>query len=267
MKIVGMAQIFNERQLGHLRTALDHYSKLCDEMVVLDDASTDNSIEIVREYTDQIIVNRENNWEKNAETTNKARLLERVMTLDPDWIISFDADELFEKRVFENGFFRNMLRWAESRRINSLCFEWIQLWIAENWYRVDKGLGKTSPPRIWRNAGDMRIEEVAGLHKRLWPPQMDNPTKVNIKLLHYSSASEEKLYGKISNYLRLHPTGNYLSVLDGAELEEVDYKWFGEEYMPERKPLPNLGDVKQRILGRLAGEFNLSGVGSVVTTL
>jgi len=266
MKIVGMAQIYNERKLGHLKTALDHYSKLCDEMVVLDDASTDNSVEIVREYTDHIIINSENNWEKNAETTNKARLLEKTLTLNPDWVVSFDADELFEKRVLEKDFFRNMLRWAGLRNINSLCFNWTQLWIEENWYRVDDGLGKISPPRIWRNLGNMKIEEVSGLHKRLWPQQMDNPTHINLHLLHYSSASEEKLYGKIANYLKLHPTGNYLSVLDGAVLDEADYNWFGEDYMPERKQKPDLGAVKQRIMERLSAEFDLKNVGPAVAS-
>jgi len=259
MKIVGMAQIYNERKLGHLERALKHYSRLCDDMVVLDDASTDGSVDLARQYTNNVIVNSENNWDKNAETTNKALLLAKVLTLDPDWIVSFDADELFEKKVLRNNFFRNMLKWAETSGVHSLCFDWLQLWLEDNWYRIDNVLGKVSPPRVWRNIGNLKIDTVPGLHKRLWPVQMDNPTKINVRLLHYSSSSEDKLYGKISNYLRLHPQGNYLAPLDGTVLEEVDYAWFEDDNVLERKPQPDLRAVKDRIMQRLHEEFSFDG--------
>ncbi len=256
MKIVGMAQTFNEHKAGNLRRCLDHYSRLCDEMVVLDDASTDGSVEIIREYTDHVIVNEENNWEKNFETKNKAILLDEVMRHNPDWIVSFDADEIFDKRVFQKEFFRNMLNWADAKNLNSLCFNWLHLWLSPCWYRIDKGLGQISPPRVWRNTGEMKIEITSGLHKRLWPPQMDNPARVNLNLLHYSSSSEDKLYAKIANYIRLHPEGNYLAVMDNAELAEVDYEWFEDQNRPKREQHPDLEAAKKRILERLKIEQN-----------
>ncbi len=254
MKIVGMAQMFNERKLGNLRRCLDHYSRLCDEIVVLDDASTDGSVDIIREYTDHVIINKENNWEKNFETMNKAILLDEILKHNPDWIVSFDADELFDRRIFRPGFFRNMLDWAGSKGLNSLCFNWLHLWLAPCWYRVDKGLSDISPPRIWRNTGKMKIEITPGLHNRLWPPQMDNPTKINLNLLHYSSSSEDLLYGKIANYMRLHLDGNYLAAMDGVELAEVDYDWFEDQNRPEKEQHPDLDTIRQRILERLGIE-------------
>ncbi|MBD3216667.1 MAG: glycosyltransferase [candidate division Zixibacteria bacterium] len=73
MKIVGMAQIYNEIKSGHLKRCLDHYSKLCDEIVILDDASDDGSYEMEREYTTHIIRNEKNARNKNPETENKAK--------------------------------------------------------------------------------------------------------------------------------------------------------------------------------------------------
>ena len=99
MKIVGMGQIYNEVKTGHLERCLNHYTRMCDEIVILDDASTDGSFEMAQKYTSYIIRNSENNWDKDLETRNKAMLLKKVLELNPDWIISFDADELYEKKM------------------------------------------------------------------------------------------------------------------------------------------------------------------------
>jgi glycosyltransferase involved in cell wall biosynthesis len=247
MKIVGMAQIYNEVKSGHLKRCLDHYSKLCDEIVILDDASDDGSYEMEQEYTSHIIRNEKNAWDKNLETENKARLLEKTLELDPDWIISFDADEIYEKRMENRKFLENMLKWGQSRDINSFCFNWYHLWLSEAWYRVDRNLSVVSPPRIWRNVGDLKIDITPGLHQRLHPVQMENPHYLNITIVHYSSSSKDKLIKKILNYMRLDTTRDYLSVLKGVDLGEVNYEWFTEANMPEKEACPDLGRIHEEI--------------------
>jgi glycosyltransferase involved in cell wall biosynthesis len=251
MNIVGMAQVHNEVETGHLDRCMKHYSRVCDELVVLDDASTDGSLDMIRQYTKNVIVNENNNWDRGLETKNKAILLENTLQLNPDWIVSFDADEVFDRRLLDRRFLENMLKWADTKNVLSLCFNWNHLWLSECWYRVDSRLSTVSPPRIWKNTGNMVIEITPGLHRRLWPRQMDNPVRINLALIHYSSSSEEKLFRKISNYLRLDPTGNYRAVLEGVELAEVNHDWFENETKPERRDPPELAEIHARIMMRL----------------
>lgn len=244
MKIVGMCQVYNELQTGNLKRCLEHYSKMCDELVLLDDASTDGSDKILKEYSHHIITNKENNWERNLETLNKSLLLEKTLELEPNWIISFDCDEMFEKHVAQN--IRTILTEVNlptvPRKVNSMKFNWINLWLSERWYRIDGNLGMISPPRIWRNLGKniMGIDVVEGLHKRLWPEaiEVNSVHLTNLNLIHYSSCSEAHFYRKIANYLRLHPAGNYRSLLetDKIRLCEVDDNWYESLTFKERSP-------------------------------
>jgi glycosyltransferase involved in cell wall biosynthesis len=256
LKIVGMAQIYNEVKSGDLKRCLDHYSKLCDEIVILDDASDDGSYELEQEYTGHIIRNEKNAWDKNLETQNKALLLGKTLELSPDWIISFDADEIYEKKLENRKFLENMLRWATVKEINSLSFNWFHLWLSENWYRTDKNLSIVSPPRMWRNIGNLEIDITPGLHQRLHPIEMENPYFLNITIVHYNSSSVEKLVDKIVNYMRLDTSRDYLSVLNSVELGEVDYDWFNDCNMPMKQLCPDLEQCHDEIRQQVVEKWN-----------
>ena len=47
IKLVGFVKCFNEGKTGNLERVLNHLSKFCDDIVIYDDGSTDNSYEIV----------------------------------------------------------------------------------------------------------------------------------------------------------------------------------------------------------------------------
>ena len=55
LKLVGFVKCFNEGHNGNLERCLKHLSVFCDEIVICDDSSTDNSVEIAKKYTNQII--------------------------------------------------------------------------------------------------------------------------------------------------------------------------------------------------------------------
>lgn len=66
-------------------------------------------------------------------------------------------------------------------------------------------------------------------------------------LEHYSSSSLEKLMNKICNYMRLEVTRDYLSVLNGVKLGEVDYNWFTEHNMPDKELCLNLERLHEEV--------------------
>ena len=54
LKLIGFLQIHNESENGNLIRVLNHMKKFCDEIVIYDDGSTDDSVEIASRYTKYI---------------------------------------------------------------------------------------------------------------------------------------------------------------------------------------------------------------------
>lgn len=97
-RIVGMIRLRNEAEL--LEDTLDHLATFVDAIVVFDDASTDESVEIARRHpaVREVISNRA--WRSSnriwEETANRRLLYHRALKLKPEWVFYSDADERFE---------------------------------------------------------------------------------------------------------------------------------------------------------------------------
>ena len=55
MKLVAQVCMYNEVLKGNLERCLNNLKLYCDEIVIYDDASTDNSIKVASKYTEHII--------------------------------------------------------------------------------------------------------------------------------------------------------------------------------------------------------------------
>ena len=64
---------------------------LCDDIIVYDNGSTDNTIEQVRKFNVQL---HQGTWEGFGQTKNKAITLAKY-----DWILSLDADEAIDQEL------------------------------------------------------------------------------------------------------------------------------------------------------------------------
>lgn len=109
MKIVGISRIRNEAHI--ISEVLDHVSQLVDEIVILDDCSTDYTVQICesKKKVSQIIRIRE--WESDPDKRRKLEGAHRQLVYDyafsrlqPDWIYLFDGDEFAD---FEGIDFRS----------------------------------------------------------------------------------------------------------------------------------------------------------------
>jgi len=102
MLIYGLAKIRNEEKI--LQETLDHWGKICTGgLVITDDASTDNSVEICKNHPAVKEVVEVEHWDpdrEKAEWMNRQRALDRAKHIaEPnDWFCYFDADE----RLFFN---------------------------------------------------------------------------------------------------------------------------------------------------------------------
>jgi glycosyltransferase involved in cell wall biosynthesis len=96
--IVGMTRIRNEALI--LPDTLDYLATQVDAIVVYDDASTDDTVDILRKHPKVALVVANQSWEKDvaarklAEGRHRGLLLDMARSeLPHDWMFCFDPDE------------------------------------------------------------------------------------------------------------------------------------------------------------------------------
>jgi len=100
IEIIGITRIKNEELI--INDTLNHISQFVDGVIVLDDCSTDKTLEKVIKNNLVIRVLKNRKWIKNRifeETHHRQMLLDVAREYEPKWIFYFDADERFEGNI------------------------------------------------------------------------------------------------------------------------------------------------------------------------
>jgi glycosyltransferase involved in cell wall biosynthesis len=225
LKLIGFVKCFNEGNNGNLARCLSHLSTFCDEIVLCDDSSTDNSIEIAKKYTSYII-QMPNDFRN--ELLHKQKLLDLALSLDPDWIVFLDPDEVFD-RSGENGEIRNLCQYGEEHEIDAFSFLYYNLWKGKENYRTDELWNKNWQPKLWKNTGNLRFELKEGLHLHQYPLGLTTIKKTMIKLIHYGFSTTDAINNKYSTYEHLGQSGWALQRIRNEEkitLQKFSKDWF-----------------------------------------
>ena len=97
MKIIGIARIRNEE--GVIEHTLKHLSDKLDSIYIIDDCSTDNTVEICKKFPKVVKVLTVDEWESRPlerlrlEGEQRQTIYDCAVKENPDWIYYFDADE------------------------------------------------------------------------------------------------------------------------------------------------------------------------------
>lgn len=131
-KIVGLMVVKNEVD-RYLQSCLEWNVPLLDELFVVDDQSTDDTVEMCRQYTENVLV-RTDDVPSFMEHEGKFRQYAwDSMNVSPgDWIFVFDADEFFcgtnGTVVDHREALESYISWAERAGDKSITLPIVDIW-------------------------------------------------------------------------------------------------------------------------------------------
>ena len=225
VKIIGFLQVYNESSKGNLNRILNHLKQICDDIVVYDDGSTDDTLEIVKRVTRNVITGSENDF--LSESTHKQRLLELALSLKPDWILWLDADEVID-RFGECGGIKALCHYGDKEGVDGFLLQQFNLWKSYDKHRVD-GHWNDWHVRLWKNTGNLKFNEEKGLHLEHYPKGLHKLKKSQIKVIHFGVSSPKKVNEKYELYKKHGQEGWMLEKIrseDGIKLEKFPKEWF-----------------------------------------
>lgn len=229
--LLAMLPVRNEAD-RYLKTALTHLSEYVDGIVILDDASTDETPRICQNFSKVISFHRldESLFGKD-ESILRRILWEMTVDLDPDWILALDADEIFESSIKNE-----LLSLTRQNKNDLVYFPIYHFWGSLTHYRTDG---------LWNPL----FSKIACLYRYLknknyhWPDRklhcgrfpieayVQPATLATIRILHLGYARKAEHQSKYNRYLAIDPGGrfcpmaHYQSILESPQLKQ----WTGEK--------------------------------------
>ncbi|MHA7579129.1 glycosyltransferase [Paenibacillus vandeheii] len=130
-KLTAMLQVRNERG-RYLEEVLDDLSEFVDEIVIVDDASTDGTPDICRAYPKVVRLEVLEKPLFAEEWRLRNALWQAAVGTSPDWLLSVDADELYSTEAKKA--IRALINQDHS---DWIAFRFYDMWGGRNHYRED----------------------------------------------------------------------------------------------------------------------------------
>lgn len=218
---VTLSMIVRNEADHYLRRVLNAAKEYITDAVIIDDCSTDNTVQVCEEVLADIpltIVKNTHSKFSNEVVLRKQQWEETAKT-NPEWILSLDADQIFEDAI------KNKLpRMLAAKDVDVYYFRWFDFW-NEAQYRDDKfwcGHKNYYPMLVRYKPGIEYTWRETPQHCGHFPlTVLQFPGKTSeLRVKHYGWATPEDRLAKASRYKQLDPDakygskGQYDSILD-----------------------------------------------------
>lgn len=198
---IAISRVRNESKI--IKNTLDHVSKYFDKIIIYDDCSTDNTVEICKKHPKVETVICNTKWAEIAKERSKYEGIGRqipylaALSYNPDWIYNFDADEYIQ---FEN------IEWDNPEK-ETYYFRLFDYYITENdkndHYLTRKYIGPEYRDIIMLFRPNKNVK-----FKCRVPSNVNKPFNFGGYVKHYGKAiSIEEFNETCEYYSTIHPDG------------------------------------------------------------
>ncbi|GIP25928.1 hypothetical protein J23TS9_10580 [Paenibacillus sp. J23TS9] len=219
-KLTAIMQVRNEEG-RMLEQVLEDLSSFVDDIVIVDDASTDQTVKICRGFPKVAHLLTLTKSHFDREWLLRKQLWELACSTDPDWILSVDADEIYEDKA--KAYMRDLM---DQDQFDWVGFRLFDFWGGTTHFREDEHW------QIHRRHTRTLVRYIPGYY--YFYPKMDHHVPrlplsyaalpgflAELRVKHYGWAiSREQLEEKFERYMQRDPEGiwgdlqQYQSILD-----------------------------------------------------
>jgi|GEM_PF-6360121 len=242
-----VAYLIVRNEEANMPRALDALSRYADSVIVLDNGSTDATVDICKSYPVVELV------EYHPEPWHEGNLRNRALTLcrsvGAEWILSLDADEVLEEIIVEEI---NSLLMPLDPWIDTYAFYLLNFWEGEEYFRVDERWKPTLRIRLFRD----RPHYFCGN-----APTHVGPNPVNlhwkrvrissIRLRHWGYCDVDKARAKYDFYTSKNPERDFSWLIDQSNVRL-------EKYVPGEGSY-SIGRLEPPLSARFLRECFLAG--------
>lgn len=205
-KIVGTYRVKNEERF--IEKSLKSIMDICSEIVVLDDNSTDKTVEICSSFDKVVDIQKQSDLPLD-EVRDRNLLLQMALKRKSDFILSIDGDEIFASNSADILFEELDILYPKN---NVFEFQFLTLWDSPSQIRFDGIFGNYWQKRLLRTKNqpsDLKFNDTSNpgnLHCGSIPKNADgfeNSIKSNLKIFHMASIDETLRKQKYDYYTKL----------------------------------------------------------------
>lgn len=232
--IVGLLKVRNELvRDSNLYRCLDNLMEFCDTLVVCDDASTDGTDLVIRDFfakhnipLTQLLIIKPEEQDFRKELAVKQRMLERIHRMRPHWIWWHDGDEVLPHPTELRAWLEEMKRDDDPRRpvVGAYRLPYVQLWREGMWARTDSGFADGRFVKLWHWHPELRFDVVHRTHHMQFPINVGSIGDIETPVIHFGNWGKNLQWKCIQYWGGLGGVERHMN-FEEAEYQLLDYDW------------------------------------------